>query len=228
MKRNVRVTIFVLIIFVGVCILGSTYYNTKKYEVFDDMNEKYYEEIGSLIESEDVINNTDSDNNSETNEDSNKATNETVTTTTTTTTTTIKTTRESKNIYVGYLNIPKINLQRGFTDINSKYNKVSKNIYVHPSSSYPDKVNGNLILASHSGTSSISFFKNLYKLELNDDAYVNYNNKDYHYKVTDIYTDVKDGDIGIRRNKNKTTLTLITCTKNDKTTQTVYICELTD
>ncbi len=228
MKRNVRVTIFVLIIFVGVCILGSTYYNTKKYEVFDDMNEKYYEEIGSLIESEDVINNTDSDNNSETNEDSNKATNETVTTTTTTTTTTIKTTSESKNIYVGYLNIPKINLQRGFTDINSKYNKVSKNIYVHPSSSYPDKVNGNLILASHSGTSSISFFKNLYKLELNDDVYVNYNNKDYHYKVTDIYTDVKDGDIGIRRNKNKTTLTLITCTKNDKTTQTVYICELTD
>lgn len=228
MKRNVRVTIFVLIIFVGVCILGSTYYNTKKYEVFDDMNEKYYEEIGSLIESEDVINNTDSDNNSETNEDSNKTTNETVTTTTTTTTTTIKTTSESKNIYVGYLNIPKINLQRGFTDINSKYNKVSKNIYVHPSSSYPDKVNGNLILASHSGTSSISFFKNLYKLELNDDVYVNYNNKDYHYKVTDIYTDVKDGDIGIRRNKNKTTLTLITCTKNDKTTQTVYICELTD
>ena len=192
------------------------------------MNEKYYEEIGSLIESEDVINNTDSDNNSETNEDSNKTTNETVTTTTTTTTTTIKTTSESKNIYVGYLNIPKINLQRGFTDINSKYNKVSKNIYVHPSSSYPDKVNGNLILASHSGTSSISFFKNLYKLELNDDVYVNYNNKDYHYKVTDIYTDVKDGDIGIRRNKNKTTLTLITCTKNDKTTQTVYICELTD
>lgn len=228
MKRNVRVTIFVLIIFVGVCILGSTYYNTKKYEVFDDMNEKYYEEIGSLIESEDVINNTDSDNNSETNEDSNKTTNETVPTTTTTTTTTIKTTSESKNIYVGYLNIPKINLQRGFTDINSKYNKVSKNIYVHPSSSYPDKVNGNLILASHSGTSSISFFKNLYKLELNDDVYVNYNNKDYHYKVTDIYTDVKDGDIGIRRNKNKTTLTLITCTKNDKTTQTVYICELTD
>lgn len=228
MKRNVRVTIFVLIIFVGVCILGSTYYNTKKYEVFDDMNEKYYEEIGSLIESEDVINNTDSDNNSETNEDSNKTTNETVTTTTTTTTTTIKTTSESKNIYVGYLNIPKINLQRGFTDINSKYNKVSKNIYVHPSSSYPDKVNGNLILASHSGTSSISFFKNLYKLELNDDVYVNYNNKDYHYKVTDIYTDVKDGDIGIRRNKNKTTLTLITCTKNDKSTQTVYICELTD
>ena len=228
MKRNVRVTIFVLIIFVGVCILGSTYYNTKKYEVFDDMNEKYYEEIGSLIESEDVINNTDSDNNSETNEDSNKATNETVTTTAATTTTTIKTTGESKNIYVGYLNIPKINLQRGFTDINSKYNKVSKNIYVHPSSSYPDKVNGNLILASHSGTSSISFFKNLYKLELNDDVYVNYNNKDYHYKVTDIYTDVKDGDIGIRRNKNKTTLTLITCTKNDKTTQTVYICELTD
>ncbi len=233
MKRNVRVTIFVLIIFVGVCILGSTYYNTKKYEVFDDMNEKYYEEIGSLIESDEPVDNVKTkdisvkpiDNNNNTVIDEPVTP---VTTTKTTTTTTKVTTSDNKNIYVGYLNIPKINLQRGFTDINSKYNKVNKNIYVHPSSSYPDKVNGNLILASHSGTSSISFFKNLYKLELNDDVYVNYNNKDYHYKVTDIYTDVKDGDIGIRRNKNKTTLTLITCTKNDKTTQTVYICELTD
>ena len=47
---------------------------------------------------------------------------------------------------------------------------------MHESSNYPDVAKGNLILASHSGTSSISFFKNLYKLEVNDDVYVNYNN----------------------------------------------------
>ena len=38
-------------------------------------------------------------------------------------------------------------------------------------------------------------------------------------------TDLKDGDVAIKRDKSKTTLTLITCTKGDKTTQTIYICE---
>lgn len=225
MKRNVRITISVLIIFIGICILGSTYYNTKKYQVFDDMNEEYYEMISSLVdvEDEEVVAEITTEESSEETLDL-PVENVTTTTTTTMTTTTVAEIKES--IYVGYLNIPKIDLKRGFTDINSKYNKVSKNIYVHPSSSYPDVKNGNLILASHSGTSSISFFKNLYKLELDDDIYVNYNNKDYHYKITNIYTDLKNGNISIRRNKNKTSITLITCTKNDKTTQTVYIGEL--
>lgn len=225
MKRNVRITISVLIIFIGICILGSTYYNTKKYQVFDDMNEEYYEMISSLVdvEDEEVVTEITTEESSEETLDL-PVENVTTTTTTTMTTTTVAEIKES--IYVGYLNIPKIDLKRGFTDINSKYNKVSKNIYVHPSSSYPDVKNGNLILASHSGTSSISFFKNLYKLEPDDDIYVNYNNKDYHYKITNIYTDLKNGNISIRRNKNKTSITLITCTKNDKTTQTVYIGEL--
>ena len=124
------------------------------------------------------------------------------------------------------MNIPKINLQRGFFDINSKYNNVNKNIYVHPSSSYPNSMNGNLILAAHSGTSSISYFKNLYKLQPNDDIYVNYKNKEYHYKIKKIYKVEKTGTVSIQRNKNVSTLTLITCSKNDSKTQTVYICEL--
>lgn len=223
MKRNVSITISVLVIFIGICILGSTYYNTKKYEVFDDMNEEYYEMISSLVDEDEekITANEMPAEDSDLPAETPAPPQVTPTTTMTTTAAEIK-----ESIYVGYLNIPKIDLKRGFTDINSKYNKVSKNIYVHPSSSYPDTKNGNLILASHSGTSSISFFKNLYKLELGDDVYVNYNNKDYHYKITNIYTDLKDGDISIRRNKNKTSITLITCTKNDKTTQTVYIGEL--
>ena len=46
------------------------------------------------------------------------------------------------------------------------------------------------------------------------------------YAMNNIYTDIKDGDVAIKRNKNKNTLTLITCTKGDKETQTIYICEL--
>ena len=48
----------------------------------------------------------------------------------------------------------------------------------------------------------------------------------YHYKIKDIYNVSKNGSVGLRINKNVSTLTLITCTKNDKNSQTVYIREL--
>ena len=70
--------------------------------------------------------------------------------------------------------------------------------------------------------------KNLYKLSIDDDIIVTYGNKDYKYKIKNIYLEQKDGDIAIKRNKNKTTLTLVTCTKGDNKTQTIYICELED
>ena len=40
-----------------------------------------------------------------------------------------------------------------------------------------------------------------------------------------VYKEEKDGTIAIYRNKEKSTLTLITCTKNDNAKQTVYILE---
>ena len=44
--------------------------------------------------------------------------------------------------------------------------------------------------------------------------------------MIDIYTEKKDGDVVVSRDANSTILTLITCTKNDNTTQTIYIFEL--
>ena len=128
--------------------------------------------------------------------------------------------------YIGTLIIDKINLNRGFYSIDSKYNNVDQNIMVIEKSNMPNITNGNLILASHSGSSSISFFKNLYLLELNDKASVKYKNRTYNYKIVNIYTDKKDGDVVVSRDANSTILTLITCTKNDNTTQTIYIFEL--
>ena len=52
------------------------------------------------------------------------------------------------------------------------------------------------------------------------------NNKKYTYKIVNIYTQPKVGNIAIYRDYSKTTLTLITCTNNDSTTQTIYIAEL--
>ena len=41
-----------------------------------------------------------------------------------------------------------------------------------------------------------------------------------------IYYEKKTGTVRILRDKNKTTLTLITCTKDDEAHQTIYIAEL--
>ena len=219
MKNNAKITISVLIIFIGICILSSTYFDTKKHEVFDEMNRLYYEEIVKL---DDISEVTDRPILLEQDTPIEEVPEEVIS-------------NEQKNDkpnidytshYIGNLKIPKINLERGFLDKESRYNNVNYNIYVHPSSDYPDVDKGNLILASHSGTSSISYFKNLYQITLNDDIYINYKSKEYHYKVVKIYKDDKDGNVAIRRDYDKTTLTLITCTKNDKTTQTIYICEL--
>ncbi len=128
--------------------------------------------------------------------------------------------------YIGYLTIPKINLTKGFLDIRSKDNDVEKNILVVEGSNYPDTDRGNLILAGHSGTGWKAFFNDLYKLQINDTAYVTYKNKKYIYNIVNIYTQPKVGKLAVYRNYEKTTLTLITCTNNDSTTQTIYIAEL--
>ena len=128
--------------------------------------------------------------------------------------------------YIGYLNIPKINLTKGFLDKRSTENDVEKNILVVDGSTYPDVDKGNFILAGHSGTGWKAFFNDLHELNVGDTAYVTYKNKKYTYKITNIYKQSKTGKIAIYRNYDKTTLTLVTCTNNDSKTQTIYISEL--
>ena len=128
--------------------------------------------------------------------------------------------------YIAFLEIDKIGLKQGILPKNDYYNNVNYHIQMHQISDMPDVLNGNLILAGHSGNSNIAFFKNLYKLKIGDIAKVTYKGKIYSYKIVNIYNEIKDGSINIYRNSDKTTLTLITCTKNDKEHQTIYISEL--
>ena len=128
--------------------------------------------------------------------------------------------------YIGFLEIEKINLKQGLLPINNYYNNVDYHIEILKVSDLPDVINGNMILASHSGNSSISYFRNLYKLDLGDTAKIYYNGKVYKYQIVNIYKEDKDGSVAIYRDSSKTTLTLITCSKNDKTHQTIYILEL--
>lgn len=125
--------------------------------------------------------------------------------------------------YIAVLEIPSINLKRGLVDPSSKYNNVNYNIQIINKSTMPDVVNGNLVLAGHNGSSYVSFFRNLDKLNINDKIYIYYGGYKYEYSLSKIYDTPKDGNVEVHRDNSKTTITLITCKKNTKDTQVVYI-----
>jgi len=121
------------------------------------------------------------------------------------------------------LEIPSVLLKTGLVDFKSFRNDVDKGIQIIEGSQFPDVDKGNLILAAHSGTSNISYFKNLYKLKTGAKVYIYYSGIKYEYILDNIYNVKKTGKVKIQRNSNKSTLTLITCTKNNDTEQTIYI-----
>ena len=108
-----------------------------------------------------------------------------------------KSNKSSKYNYVGILEIPKINLTQGFVDMNSRYNNVDYNLQIIKPSNYPDVDGGNFIIASHSGSASISYFKRLYKVVKGDKVYVHYNNVKYTYEVVNIYNQPKNGYVNV-------------------------------
>ena len=127
--------------------------------------------------------------------------------------------------YIAVLKIPKINLEKGLVEKNSKYNNINYGVQILKEYDITDVINGNVILAAHSGTANISYFRNLDKLDLGDDAIIYYQGNTYNYKVVKKYDADKTGKINIKRDRNTSTLTLITCRHNtDK--QIVIILEL--
>ena len=128
--------------------------------------------------------------------------------------------------YYGVLEIPRISLKRGFYNLDSKYNNIEYNVAMVEGSTMPEVVNGNLILMAHSGTAYIAYFEYLYMLNIGDYAYVTYNGVKYKYRFVNSYQVEKNGNVEIIRNYDKTTLTLITCTNDNDSSQTVYIAEL--
>lgn len=215
LKNSTIIITGVLIISIGVCIGFYEYFEERKNKTFSEMNILLYEhEQPENLSQEQIIDeNKDESIVPVTSEEIEK---EEV---------------PNNNIvynYVGILEIPKINLRRGFYDLNSRYNSVDYNVTVINGSTFPGVANNNLILAAHSGDCTICYFEYLYKLNLNDVAYINYNNYKYEYKIVDIYEVEKDGTVPIYRDYSKNALTLITCTRNSDTKQTVYILEQTN
>ena len=121
------------------------------------------------------------------------------------------------------LNIPSIDLYKEVYNYSDKNNDVNKGIYLVNNYDL-NSLNGTLILASHSGSSSISYFKHLDKLNKNDLLYLTYNGYDYYYKINDIFKINKTGKFKYK-DKNKT-IYLITCDKKNKKKQIVFYGKL--
>lgn len=215
LSKNVKITLSILFIFIGLVLISFTYFSGIKSNLFNYKNINLLEEEIVLPEEVEEIIEIDT-------------TQTTSSIQSTTAKTTVKTTKKTtkKGGYIGYLEIPKINVKRGFMSLDSKYNSVKYNVMLIKGSDMPDVKNGNLILAAHRGNSSVSFFENLYKLSNGDTAKVTYKNKTYTYKLVDNYLVPKTGKITITRNADANTLTLITCTRFGNETQTVFIFEL--
>lgn len=130
--------------------------------------------------------------------------------------------------YIAVLEIESINLKRGLVSPDSKYNNVNYNIQIMETSNMPNIENSNLILAGHNGTSYVSFFKNLYKMSEGDLINVYYQGYKYVYQYNNSYEVDKTGVVSIIRDRNKNTITLITCKKNSKDKQLVFIGYLID
>lgn len=234
-KKRIAVSIGVVCFALGIYFLSYNYLESKVLKAYDKMNleilmlnaeleneldsdetEEVVDETEELEDDSDEVIDNNQNNSQEDSQNNNQVTNKKPT---------VKVDIYEK-YYIAKLKIPKINLEKGLVAIDSKYNTVNKNIQIIKGSNYPNVSGGNLILASHSGNNAISYFKNLYKLTKGDKCYITYNNKTYTYKIVNFYNQEKDGTIGIYRDYSKTTLTLVTCTRNSKTKQTVYIAEL--
>lgn len=125
--------------------------------------------------------------------------------------------------YIAVLEIPKIGLKRGLFPVDNPLNTVEKNVEINPKSDMPDIASGNFILEAHSGYSFVSFFNNLENLTKDDQVIVYYDNVKYFYNINYFYNIPKNGQARIKRDETKNTITLITCKKNNKDKQIIYI-----
>ena len=125
------------------------------------------------------------------------------------------------NNYYGVLEIAKIDFKREFYEINSSENNVNKNVMLHEASVLPGEERSNIILAAHSGNSSSAYFKDLYQLEVKDAIFVYYQGKKWTYEIQEIEYQDKTGILYLKEDYPDM-ITLITCTKNDSDTQTIY------
>ena len=163
--------------------------------------DKYIKETSTIVENEEIIQAEETNN--EIKDENNKENNKTIN-------------------YTAILEIPSINLKQGVVNSTKNFNSINYAISVDKHSNYPDK-EGNFILYAHSGNSSIAYFRNLNKVNINDRVYVYYNGIKYEYIITNKYDIKKTGTANIIKSNIDKYITLITCNPNKDGYQIVII-----
>ena len=79
--------------------------------------------------------------------------------------------------YLAVIEIPNISLNTGIVMSDSNYNTMNKHVSIYPTSDMPNIDNGNFILFAHNGSSRVSYFRNIYKLDVNDKIYTDTANR---------------------------------------------------
>ena len=203
-KKSQTLLVGSLLIFIGIISLSWNYLLKMRDEVYSDMKIAMTEQPTNLKE-EDVVDTPVTENVQKEENNTNYVV--------------------DYSKYLGVLEIPKIGLKRGFYGTDSRYNSIEYNVTLVKGSTMPDAPNGNLILIAHSGDAYISYFAYLWRLGIGDNAFITYNGVQYQYQIVNIYNVEKSGIVVIHRNVEKNSLTLITCTKDNDNSQTIYIAE---
>lgn len=111
---------------------------------------------------------------------------------------------------IGYLTINKINLKEELYEKTSSLNNIEKHVTILNPSEEPSIKNSTIFIAAHSGTGYLAYFKNLNKIQINDQIILEYKNKKYTYQVNKIWETQKNGTITVPK-ENTNQLVLTTC-----------------
>lgn len=209
LKNSQLIQIGFLLILVGIGVVCIQPFQARKLKAIDTINQKILEREAddTISEAKEIVSDVTTENVTETAKDTQE----------------IYENSSEKILYAGVLEIPSIHLKRGFVSKESSQNKVNRNITILKEASMPDVENGNFILAAHSGTAAISYFKNLEKVNIGDLVYVTYRGKKYTYQIDHQYRVPKTGELNIYRDRSKRTITLITCASDNDIEQVVMI-----
>lgn len=129
-----------------------------------------------------------------------------------------------KSKYIAVLDIPMIGLKKGLVIATDNFKSINYAVSIDKNSKFPDE-KGNFILYAHAGNSKISYFKNLSKLEIGNEAKVYYLDKTYSYKVNKKYEIEKTGFLTLNETVSDHNLILVTCVHNTNK-QLIIICTL--
>lgn len=128
-----------------------------------------------------------------------------------------------KDDSIGYIKINKINLKNKLYSINNKKNTVDKNVTILKDSIFPNEKNSTMIIAAHSGTGNVAYFRNINKLEKGDKVNLKLYNHEYNYIVQNKWEVVKTGSI-IFPIESKKQLVLTTCSPKKDNYQLIINC----